>query len=70
MRTMRSRKMRWEGHAECMGTKVNNKVLTRKLKGKSHMKNGGAWEDNIKLDCKEKGWEVMGCILAVYDRDL
>jgi hypothetical protein len=28
------------------------------------MENGGAWEHDVKLDFKEKGWEFVGCIHA------
>jgi hypothetical protein len=51
---VKSRRMRWTGHGE----RTAYKILERKPEGKRpHRRPKYRWEDNIKMDLKEIGWE-------------
>jgi hypothetical protein len=55
--------MRWTGHVTCKGfvAKSEGKRLLEKPRGR--------WEDNIKMDLREVGWDDMDWINLVQDRD-
>jgi hypothetical protein len=64
-RVMKSRTMRWAGHAVCMGDmRSTYKVLVSEVVGKRLLgRSGHRWEDNIGTNFREVGWEVWtGCI--------
>jgi hypothetical protein len=68
---IKSRRMRWAGHIVCMGKR---RGLYRILVGKSEGKRpfgrpGRRWEDNIKMDLKEVGCEVMDWVELAEDRE-
>jgi hypothetical protein len=67
---IKSRKMRWAGHVVQMGEMRNAYNI---LVGKSEVKRPFGiprlrWEDNIKMDLKEIGWEGVDWIHQVQDR--
>ena len=57
MRVIKSRRMRWAGHAACMGEgRGVYRVLVGKPEGKRRLgRPRRRWEDNIKMDLKEVG---------------
>jgi hypothetical protein len=62
--------MRWVGNVACVGeTRGVYRVLVGKPEG---MRPPGRprhrWEDNIKMDHQEVGYEGMGCIDLARDR--
>jgi hypothetical protein len=68
---MKSRRMRWAGHASHMGERRD---LYRVLVGKPDRKRQlrrcmHRWEDNNKVDLQEVGWGDMDWIDLVLDRD-
>jgi hypothetical protein len=47
-----------------------HKILVRKPEGKRPLRRPGLrWEDNIRMDLKEIGWEGAGWIHLAKDRD-
>jgi hypothetical protein len=54
-----------------MGEMTNvYKVLVGKPEGKRPLRRHmHGWEDNIRMDLRKIGWEVMDCILQAQDRD-
>jgi len=68
---IKSRRMRWAGHVECMG---NRKGVYRVLVGKPEKKRplGRPWhrfQDNIKMHLQEVGCGGMDWIDLAHDRD-
>jgi hypothetical protein len=66
-----SRRIRWAGHVTRIRYKRN---AYRVLVGKSdEMRKLGTprcrWEDNIKIDLREIGWDGMGWIYLAQDRE-
>jgi hypothetical protein len=60
---IKSRRMRWMGHVARMGEGSGTyRVLLQKPEGKR-------WHNNITMDLKEIGWEDVGWIGLVQDRD-
>jgi len=53
--------MRWEGHTVCTEQMRNvYKILVRKPEGKRLPRRPRCrWEDNIRLDLREIGWESV-----------
>jgi len=39
------------------------------LKGRDRVRPTHRWEDNIRMDFRELGWEVVDWIHLTYDRD-
>jgi hypothetical protein len=71
IRQIRSRRMRGVGHVACMreDRKVY-KVLVAKPKGKRRLRRlRHRWEDGIKVDHRQIGWEGMEWIYMAEDRD-
>jgi hypothetical protein len=70
-RMIKSRMMRWVGHVARMGEMRNSyKILVRKpevnrLLGRPERRR----EDNIKMDVRERGLEVVDWIHLAQDRD-
>jgi hypothetical protein len=58
---IKSRRIRWAGHAAHMGEKRNaNRVLVEKPEGKRHQKDLGCrWEGTIQIDLREIRWGGM-----------
>jgi hypothetical protein len=68
---IKSRKMRWAGHAACMGM---NMIAYRIFVGKPKRKRPQGrsrrrWDYNIKMDLSETGWGFMDWIHLAPDRD-
>jgi hypothetical protein len=53
--------MTWEMHLECMGQMKNAyKILVGEPEGKRTLgRCRRRWEDNIRMDLKKIGWEVV-----------
>jgi hypothetical protein len=64
------RRMRWEGHVACMGQMRNAyKILAGKPEGRRPLgRPMHRWEDNIRKDFREIGWEDVDWIHRVLDR--
>jgi hypothetical protein len=60
IRQIKSRRMRWAGHAASMGEGRNvYRVLVGKPEGKRPLgRPRRRWEDGLKLDLREIGWGV------------
>jgi hypothetical protein len=71
IQVIKSRRMRWEGHAERMGERRGiYRVLVGKNEGKRPLgRPRRRWEDNIKMDIQEVGCGGMNWIELVQDRD-
>jgi hypothetical protein len=70
VRVIKSRRLRWAGHVACMreGRGVY-RVLVGKPKGKRPLGRARCkWEDNIKLDLREKGTDGANWIWLAQDR--
>jgi hypothetical protein len=66
IRVIKSRRMRWAGHVARMG----DRILVGKPEGKRPLgRPRRRWVDNIKMDHREIGWDVMDWIDLVQDRD-
>jgi hypothetical protein len=61
IKVIKSRRMKWAGHAACMGKMRNAyKVLVGKSEGKRPLRRPRhIWEDNISMNFRDIGWEVM-----------
>jgi hypothetical protein len=63
MRIIRSRRMRWERHADGIGDKNIYRILVGKPEGKRQPgRFGRRWEDNVMMDLREMGlvWLRIG----------
>jgi hypothetical protein len=71
IRMIKSRRMRWVGHAARMGAKRNAyRILVEKPEGKRPLRRPrGRWVDNVKVDLRERGWDGMNYIDLAQDRD-
>jgi hypothetical protein len=68
---MKSRRMRWAGHVARVGEekKIYN-VLMGKPEGKRPRgRPKRRWEDGIRIDLREIGWESVNWIQLAQDRD-
>jgi hypothetical protein len=70
-RVIKSRRMRWTGHVARIGEgRGACKILVGRSEGRRPLgRPRRRWEDNIKVDLQEVGWEGMDWIELVYDRD-
>jgi hypothetical protein len=70
-RVIKSRRMRWEGHAASMGGRRGaHRVLMGKTEGKKPLgRPRRRWEDNIKMDLQKVGCGGMEWINLDQDRD-
>jgi hypothetical protein len=68
---MTESRIRWAGHVTCIWEKRNAyTVLVRKPGGKRLLGRPRCrWEDNIKMDLREKGWGTMHWIHLAKDTD-
>ena len=64
MRVIKSRRMRWAGHVECMGEERGKPEGKRPL-GRPRRR----WVDNIRMDLQEVGCVYMDWIGLAQDRD-
>jgi hypothetical protein len=71
IRMMKSRRMRWAGHVARMGEKRNAyRILVGMPEGKRPLgRPRRRWVDNIKMDLREIGGDVMHWIDLAQDRD-
>jgi hypothetical protein len=71
IRQIKSRRMRWAGHVARMGEGINvYRVLVGKPEGKRPLgRPRRRWEDGIKMDLREIGWEGVEWIQLAQDRD-
>jgi hypothetical protein len=65
------RRLRWAGHvAHMRERKVAYRVLVGKPEGRRPLeKPRHRWEDNIKMDLREVGWEGMDSISLAQHKD-
>ena len=71
VRVVKSRRMRWAGHVECMGEgRGLHRVLVGKPEGKRPMRRPRRrWEDNIKMDFQKVGGDCGDWMELSQDRD-
>jgi hypothetical protein len=71
IRMIKSRRMRWEGHAARMGEKRNAcRLLVGNPEGKRLLgRQTRRWTDDIRMDLGEVGWGDMDWIGLAQDRD-
>jgi hypothetical protein len=71
IRQTKSGRMRWAGHVACMGEGINvYRVLMGKPEGKRLLERPRhRWEDGIKTDLREIGWEGVEWIHLAQNRD-
>jgi hypothetical protein len=62
IRVITSRIMRWAGHVARMGAKRGAyRILVRRAEGRPPLgRPRRRWEDNIKMDLQEVGWNMTG----------
>ncbi|KAJ4438525.1 hypothetical protein ANN_14470 [Periplaneta americana] len=72
MRNIKSRRLRWAGHVGRMGESRNAyRVLVGRPEGKRLLgRHRRRWEDNIKMDLREVGYDDREWINLAQDRDL
>jgi hypothetical protein len=70
-RAIKSKRMRWEGHASRVGEMRNAyRILVGMPDGKRQLgRFGRRWEDNIRMDLKETGSEDVDRIHLAHDKD-
>jgi hypothetical protein len=68
---IKSRRMRWTEHAACMGEmRSSYKILVGKPEGNRQCgRHNCRWEDNIRINLKEIGWEGVDWIHPCQNRD-
>jgi hypothetical protein len=68
---VKSRRMRWAGHVARMGEKRNAyRILVGKPEGKRPLgRPRHRWMDNMKMDLREVGWDVVCWIDMAQDGD-
>jgi hypothetical protein len=71
VRVIKSRRMRWEGHAARMGERRNAyRILVGKPDGRRPLgRPRRRWVDNIKMDLRVVGWEGRDWIDLAQTRD-
>ncbi|KAJ4431422.1 hypothetical protein ANN_20019 [Periplaneta americana] len=71
IRTIKSRRLRWAGHVAGMGESRNAyRVLVGRPEGKRPLgRPRRRWEDNIKMDLREVGYDDRDWIDLAQDRD-
>ncbi|KAJ4431659.1 hypothetical protein ANN_20258 [Periplaneta americana] len=71
IRNIKSRRLRWAGHVACMGeTRNAYRVLVGRPVGKRPLgRPRRRWEDNIKMDLREVGYDDRDWINLAQDRD-
>jgi hypothetical protein len=71
IRMIKSRRMRWAGHAARMGEKRNAyTILVGKPEGRRQLgRPRRRWVDNNKIDLREIGWDGVDWVDLAQDRD-
>ncbi|KAJ4427702.1 hypothetical protein ANN_25354 [Periplaneta americana] len=71
IRNIKSRRLRWAGHVACVGESGSAyRVLLWRLDGKRPLgRPRRRWEDNIKMDLREVGYDDRDWIDLAQDRD-
>jgi hypothetical protein len=71
VRVIKSRRVRWVGHvAHIREVRNAYKMLVRKPKGKRPLgRSRHRWEDNIRMDLMEIGWEGVEWMTMAWDGD-
>jgi hypothetical protein len=71
IRVIKSRRMRWAGHAARIGERRNAyKILVGKPEEKRPLgRPRRRWVDNIKMDLREVGWDDRDWVDLDQDRD-
>ncbi|KAJ4450407.1 hypothetical protein ANN_01831 [Periplaneta americana] len=71
IKNIKSRRLRWAGHVEHMGESRNAyRVLVGRPEGKRPLgRSRHRWEDNIKMDLREMGYDDRDWINLAQDRD-
>jgi hypothetical protein len=71
IRAIKSGRMRWAGHVARMGEKKSAyRILVGRPEGRRPLgRPRHRWEDNIKMDLQEVGWEGMDWIELAQDTD-
>jgi hypothetical protein len=71
IRVIKSRRLRWAGHVVRMGEERSAyRILVGRPEGRRPLRRPRRrWEDNIKMDIREVGWEDMNWIELAQDRD-
>jgi hypothetical protein len=68
---IKSRRMRWVGNVACMGEgRGAYRILVGRPEGRKPLgRHRLRWEDNIKMDFQEVGWDDVAWIDMAQDRD-
>jgi hypothetical protein len=68
---IKSRRMKWTGHVARFGEKRNAyRIYMGKPGGRIPLgRSRRRWEDNIKIDVRERGWGGINWIDLAHDRD-
>jgi len=62
--------MGWVGHVARMGEMRKRTIFwSENLTGRDHSDDRRRWEDNIRIDLREKWWEAVEWIRLAQDRD-
>jgi hypothetical protein len=71
IRVIKSRRMRWVGHVACMGDGIGAfRILVGIPEGRRPLrKPRRRWEDNIKMDLQEVGWNGVAWFGMAPDRE-
>jgi hypothetical protein len=71
IRVIKSRRMEWAEHVAWMEEMRNAyKILVEKPEGKRPLgRSRSRWEDNIRMNVRETGWEGVDWIHLTRDRD-
>jgi len=71
IRIIKSRKMKWVGRvARRGGTRNVHKIVVGKAEGKRPIgRRRHKWEDNIRIDLREIGWEDVDWMRLAHDRN-
>ena len=69
---IKSRRMRWTGYVVCIEDRKDSyRVVVGRPDGKRQLgRPGHRWEDIMKMDIQEVGWEGMDWIDLAEDRDM
>jgi hypothetical protein len=70
IRVINSRKNTWAGHVARVGVMINAYNLVGKPEGKRPLaRPTRRWEDNTRMDIREKGWKILDWFILAQDRD-
>ncbi|PNF32281.1 hypothetical protein B7P43_G16947, partial [Cryptotermes secundus] len=70
IRMIKSKRIRWAGHVAQKGETNAYRILVGKPEGKRPVGRPiRSWEDNIKMDLREVGWDGIDWIDLAQDRD-